>query len=460
MHMLGERFDEFVKKRPLPVMIRGMFESAFNAERVDEVFEKAALKQYERDLRFSTVVNILTEVVFDISPSVGAAYTRTADKIPVSNVSVYAKLNNVEPQVAAALVHDSVERFAGIITAMEATAAPLLEGYRCRIIDGNHFAATERRIEPLRRVKAAPLPGKALVVLDPQLRLATHVIPCEDGHAQERSLFEAIVPLIEPGDLWIADRNFCTTELLFRIAERDAAFVVRQHGGLVGEPLSTQVHVGSCDSGEVYEQRLELYESQSNQILEVRRVTLRLNKPTRDGQSELHLLTNLPQEDASAVEIAELYSKRWKIETLFQELTTTLKCEVKTLGYPRAAILAFSLALVAYNAISVVKAALRATHGREAIDEKLSGYYVNLEFRATYEGMMIAIPEEEWRVFRDLTQAQLTTLLLELSRNVNLKRYPKSRRGPKKPPPERVDVGSPHVSTARILAERNKKRGK
>jgi len=49
---------------------------------------------------------------------------------------------------------------------------------------------------------------------------------------------------------------------------------------------------------------------------------------------------NLPK-DVTAVECAELYRKRWSIETLFYEVTQTLQCEIKTLGYPSAALFAF-----------------------------------------------------------------------------------------------------------------------
>jgi IS4 transposase len=42
-------------------------------------------------------------------------------------------------------------------------------------------------------------------------------------------------------------------------------------------------------------------------------------------------LTNLP-ETVSAVAIAEIYRKRWTIETQFQLLTVSLHCEVPGLG--------------------------------------------------------------------------------------------------------------------------------
>lgn len=452
MQMLGERFAEFVQHRPLSVMIRGMFERAFSPERIDEIFEEASLRQYTRDLRFSTVVDLMMKVVFDIHPSVGAAYRAAGETIEVSEVSIYNKLNGVEPAVAVALVQDSVQQFQEVIERMGAQMTPLLEGYRVRIIDGNHLSASEHRLKALRQVAAAPLPGKTLVVLDPQLKLATHVIACEDGHAQERSLFDEILPLVKQGDIWIADRNFSTTGLLFGIAERGGDFLIRQHSNIRGVAETAAAYKGKCESGKVYEQAFLLSNAKTGETMQVRRILVRLEKPTRDGSQELQLQSTIPEHAASAVELAELYRKRWKIETLFQELTTTLTCEIKALGYPRAAILGFCLALVAYNAVSVVFGALRATHGQEKIETEVSGYYINKEFRATYDGMMITIPASEWIVFQEMTAAQASKILLRLAAKVQLLKYKKGRRGPKKPSPKRISTRSPHVSTARLLA--------
>src|SRR6185437_2678998 len=104
-----------------------------------------------------------------------------------------------------------------------------------------------------------------------------------------------------------------------------------------------------------------------------RRVTVELDKPTRDGEAEIHILTNLPAEVADALAVAGLYRRRWTVEAVFGELATCLNGEVNTLGYPKAAVLAFCVALVSYNALGVVKAALRSVHGEEAVEE-VSGY--------------------------------------------------------------------------------------
>jgi len=71
--------------------------------------------------------------------------------------------------------------------------------------------------------------------------------------------------------------------------------------------------------------------------------------------------------------------------------------------------------------------------------------------------MTIAIPDEYWRTFAQMTGRQFIDALLDLATKVNLKLFPKARRGPKKPPPKKdYDPHSPHVSTARILAKSTK----
>ena len=219
--------------------------------------------------------------------------------------------------------------------------ADWLRDYRVRILDGNHLPGTEHRLKELRTIGAGALPGHALVVLDPRLMLATDVVLCEDGHAQERSLLDQILALVTAKDLWIADRNFCTTNFLFGIAQRGGFFVIRQHASsLHWTFLGKRRACGRIDTGKVYEQTIQAT-NDAGEILILRRVTVLLDQATRDGETELHILTNVPVKDARAKVIAELYRGRWTIETAFQELEATLNSEITTLGYPKAALFAF-----------------------------------------------------------------------------------------------------------------------
>src|SRR5207249_2689804 len=145
-----------------------------------------------------------------------------------------------------------------------------------------------------------------------------------------------------------------------------AFFLIRQHGTLQGQLTGPRRYVGESSTGKVYEQAVQFTHEKQTRTL--RRITIELVKATRDGDRVLHLVTNLP-EDVSAIVCAELYRKRWSIETLFYEVTQTLQCEIKTLCYPQAALFVFCLALMAANGVAVLKGALRATHGDAEADQ-------------------------------------------------------------------------------------------
>jgi hypothetical protein len=106
---------------------------------------------------------------------------------------------------------------------------PILSGYPVRIIDGNCLAPTDHRLKVLRPHAAAALPGKSLVVLDPDLRLAINVFPCLDGYSQEPALFDQVLETVKSGELWIADRNMCTKGFLFGLDQAGANFLIREH---------------------------------------------------------------------------------------------------------------------------------------------------------------------------------------------------------------------------------------
>jgi hypothetical protein len=105
----------------------------------------------------------------------------------------------------------------------------------------------------------------------------------------------------------------------------------------------------------------------------------------------------------------------------------------------------------------VTKAVLSSVHGSETMDKEVSGYYVTAEIAATYRGMMIAIPPEEWAIFRDMTRSKFVKTMVSLAKNVNLRQFQKHPRGPKKKQPKRkFDPIHPHVSTAKLLAGRKR----
>ena len=444
--MLDPVFNRFEEHSPVTVMVGGLLERVLNPEKLDELFEHTADRQYTRELLFSTVFDLMSQVVCGIQPSMHAAYQADVANLSVSIKSVYNKLNGIEPPTSAALVAYSVESMGPIVTQMGGALPPSMPGYRLKIVDGNCLGATQHRLDELRVLSSGALPGKSLVVYDPALQMATQAICCEDGHAQERALFDQVLSL--------ADRNFCTRGFLGGIEARSAYFIIRHHQNLPWEEASVLIEQGRIDTGVVYEQRIRVWDEDGGSHL-WRRIVLKLDQPTREGETQIVILTNLPKRSASAQKIARLYRQRWTIERAFQELAEHLNAEINTLGYPPAALFAFCLALVAYNLLAVVKAALRCIHGVEKIEKELSGYYLANELANTYRGMMIAIAPEQWGLFRQWSIPQLVERLLHLAGKVDLRCFKKHPRGAKKQPPKRrTEKAKPHVSTARLIAQR------
>jgi hypothetical protein len=451
--MLGEVFQRFIQQSPLSVMVRGTLERVLGADQLDQFYDRTAHCQYTRELLFSTVYDLMSEVVFCRQPSVRSAYQARAHQIETSLTSVYNKLNGLELHTSAELVRYSASEFAPLIEHVGGDREPWLNGYRVKIIDGNCLKASHRRLSVLREVQAATLPGKSLVIYEPTYGLVTDVVPCEDGHAQERSLFQTVLQTVGADELWIADRNFCTRDFLGELDQQGAFFIIRQHQSFPFEIVRVLGAEHPTETGSVAEQRIR-FRGTDGQCHPCRRLRLKLNEPTRDGGRRLYLLTNLPREAASTVKVASLFHKRWTLETAFKHIEAYFHSEINTLGYPKAALFGFCLALVAYNVLAVVLASLRGVHGQQKIDQEVSLYYVANEIATTYKGMMIAIPEPEWAIFSAMSPVELGETLLELARHVRLEAFRKSPTRPRKArakPKRRPKKG--HVSTAKLLKE-------
>jgi hypothetical protein len=390
----------------------------------------------------------MTQVVFCTYPSVNAAH-RDAKDIPVSVTSVYNKLNGLETGVSQALVSETAGSMAGVIAALPgAPAEEPVPGLRLRTLDGNFLAGTDHRLDCPRGCGAAALPGMSLVVRDGRTGLLTDVVPCEDAYTNERALYPAVLALVRPDDLWLADRNFCTDNYMAGIASRGAYFLIRHHAGTPLHPLGRESRARHHPDGAISEQRVRVGS------LECRCLIIRLKRPLRDGSAEIRLLTNAPRESLSASRASDLYRTRWRIESAFQELTESLRCEIDTLGYPKAALFGFALAVVAYNVLVVTRAALASGLGEEiGGEEALSSYHMAVQVAAVDQGLSIAVPRSAWERFVAMTAAEFAGWLYDVARGVDWRPYRKRPRGPKKPVTVKRTRRGAHRATARELRE-------
>jgi hypothetical protein len=422
-------------------------------------------------LLFSSIVDLIAAVVCRVKPSVRRAYLDSSGTA-ATLTAVYEKLKGTESTVCRAMVQTTADRLAEVVRQLESDRPASLPGYRVKVFDANHLAGTEHRILETRDVEEAVLPGQTLVVYDLDLGLVIDAMPSEDAHAQERSLLGEMLAGCAAGDLWIGDRNFSVAWLLLELSRDGASFLIRQHATAIHvEPLENFVAIGRTDTGNVQEQRVRVLEMDGHGeprrdehgrpfALEIRRLRVLLDKPTQDGDTEVLLLTNVPAGDADALVLSELYLRRWTIENAFQTMTDVLQCEINTLAYPKAALLGFSVALVGFNILATVRAALRSEHGAETVEQEVSSYHVMCEVRETHRGMMIALPPESWAPFRGMGLAEFVELLREIASQANLRKYPLTHRKSKPAGTksrERRNMPGRHLATARLLDQRKAK---
>ncbi len=445
--MSSDVFDRFVSKAPFAVMTRILAQD-FIGSHLSRIFDENRKTQYDHVASFQAVAAAVSDVVLNFSENFNQAYKEHKEELNVSRQSFYAKTRGVEPAVSEGIVAHSAERSIAMQDALDFVPWELLPGYRCLSVDGNVLAKSDKRLKVLREVKGAPLPGKIVARFDLQRQIFDRTYVLLDGHSQESTCYEAIVDDLVPKDVLIADRHYCIVALLRKIAAAGSFFVIRQHGRLKGVLLGKRKRIGRISTGVVYEQEMKL--SAADDAMTVRRITVELDEPTRDGDKVIHVLTNLPSE-VSATVVAELYRHRWEEETAFNVLQMTLTCEHPGVGHPQAATFLFCLSVLAFNLRQTIFAALYATHAEEEVEET-SRFHISKNVSDKTEGMLIAITEDEWTELIPRTIKGIASLLTKIARNINLKDYRKSRRGPKKKKPHRSrNVASSHVSTAKLL---------
>ena len=95
--------------------------------------------------------------------------------------------------------------------------------------------------------------------------------------------------------------------------------MIREHQGLPCEMVSPLGLEHRLETGHVAEQRVRFVDANSR-VHRCRRLRLKLKEATRDGETLLYILTNVPRQTASTTCVSELYRKRWTLETAFKHI--------------------------------------------------------------------------------------------------------------------------------------------
>jgi hypothetical protein len=441
--------NPYVEGAPAAVMTRIALDWTLEGTSFDQIFEQVAEDQYEREFTLAHFVHTMLDVASGYRPSPRAAFLRRRLDAVASISAFYRKLGRRELAIPTEVVHQTMQRARGLIVAAGGLLPEPIPGYHARILDGNVLTGTEHRIKPLRTTNSAGLPGMSLAIYEPASGLIRDLILEEDAHCQERALLDRVA--VDRDQLWIADRNFCVRSFLFRIRRAGAFFLIRWHKTTCPFKAVGRLRaLGRCETGEVFEQRITVKDPADGRRHRLRRIVLKLDEPTRDGETEIVLVTDLPAK-VGGILCCRVYRGRWQIEGHFQTLTDLLHCEVTSLGHPRAALFAFCMSVVAGNALAVLKGNLRAVHGDEMV-EALSDFALVDEVAEIYPGMMMGVPPSEWSFVRLCSVEVVAGMLTELAARVPVERMLRCKRGPKRPRPKRSSgKQNHHVSNKKLL---------
>ena len=417
------------------------------------------------------MVKLMFAVVTKVHPSVRSAYLDSFEELMTSLTAVYAKLQGIEPEVCRGFVLYAHDRLEPILKSLDGgTLPPPLPGYPTRILDGNHLAGTEHRLAPTappasRRVAAGAGLGRARPGHDAGPRR---------GARRGCGCSGAIVDRRGPG-------TRRPGRLLDRRSELLLQSIRLRHGPTPGplpgppaqgdpalEEAGAWTELGRIDTGVVFEQTIRVTDIEERdgvvrdeqgqaRTVTIRRIRLVLDQPTEDGETEIFLVSDVPAAKADGRRLATIYRRRWTLENVFQRLSEALRCEIDTLAYPKAALFGFCTALVAYDVVAAVRAALRSARGAKQVEGKVWNYHVVGEVARTYEGMMIALPPQEWAIFRAASVEEFAEFLQVAAELARLAKYPLSRRGPNKPRPKQTSgKRNHHVATVRLLDQQNR----
>jgi hypothetical protein len=439
--------EKYIRKCPFAVMTRSLAQ-AFIGDHLDEVFDQRRERQYENQLKFSALAMSVADVTLNFCGTLHQAYKEHQEQLAVVVSSYYEKVRCIRPSLSEAVVQHSAEKSIELQDALGYRQWQILPGYRCLTVDGNHLPRTDKRLKPLRDSPGAPLPGKVVARFDLQRQLFDRTYLLADAHDQELMACDRLVEDLEAKDVLIADRHYCIIDFMEKIAAACGFFVIRHHGRLKGELVGKRKRIGEIETGVVYEQTMKL--RSTDDAMCVRRVTVELYQPTRDGDQSIHVLSNLPRA-VDGLRVAEVYRLRWEEETAFHVLQMTLTCESSSLGHPHAALFLFSMAMLAFNLRQVIFASLYAEHSDELVNE-VSHFQVSVNVSRYTDGMLVCLDSEFWEQYVPTESHALAALLCELSREINLSDFRKARRGTKKKKARRSkNVQSRHVSAAKRL---------
>ena len=212
----------------------------------------------------------------------------------------------------------------------------------------------------------------------------------------ELTVTQGLMDQFQSGDLVLADRAFCSYELIAQLQQRGVESLMRLHPARHrvldwrhGEKLSKQERLVIWSKPARQSKSSKLSEQQWGALPDT--LSIRLVKHRCQGRDkqprDIIIATTLSDPKHTGEELAALYEQRWDIEVKIRDIKTTLGMEDFAVRTPEMAEKMLGMIAIAYNLIKAVSQQAAIENGQSLAMMGFKGVLdIVVSYRSNYRG--------------------------------------------------------------------------
>jgi Transposase DDE domain len=399
-------FREVLKRLPLADAVFHLLGYALNEEFLSACYEKHRGHCYEDTLSFPRLVEILTDALLVHHGSARQALLEAKKKgtLPTCKEAFYGKLRRLPLGLSVAFMTEASRRLNELLPVQDNPLPASLHAYQVRIIDGKKTKHIAKKLK-LTRDQAGQLFGsKLLAGYDPATRLIQTVAAHPDGEKNDAPLVPDLLANLHAQTtgkptIIVADAQFCDLVQMDQYRKKGDFFVLRYHPKIHFHADATMPRRAFTDAKgrALIEEYGWLGSPTDKRRRFVRRVTWK-----RTDHKDLSVVTDLsnrqPAQNADtpesipAADLIDLYLIRWRIETVFQDVTVVFGLRKLIGSTPEATAFQAAFCMVVYNGILVVKSYLAAVQPKPMPVDDVSNTMLFISIRKQLTALAELVP--------------------------------------------------------------------
>lgn len=281
----------------------------------------------------------------------------------------------------------------------------LWHGRRVRLVDGSSVQMPDtpenqaKFPQPSAQARGCGFPVVRLTALFDLVSGAVLDLALGALSKAETTLFREIWPALESGDIVIGDRLFCSYADIVLLKNRGVDCIFRLHvkrkvNWREGRPLGRNDRLITWQKGPRPDWLSPEEFAGLPDELTLRLVRFRCTVPGFRADEIIVVTTLLDEKEYPAPEIAELYDRRWDVETDLGHLKTTMKMDLLRTRTPDMVYRELWAYMLAYNLIRTLM--------WDAADRKRL-QPLRLSFKGTIQEMRALWPHSSARAGKDMT---------------------------------------------------------